>query len=177
MLDNPDQRMEDAEPPNQDVCQAAPRQAPPGRPYHEEIAPEMIDELALAIGKGLALVEVDENANPRRIIDAIARFVDEIGAKKRRLPSDAADAALALACLYGQALGRALGWGWAHVRRTRSPGIVLVSPGGRYIVGPRAIVDRALESSRGELLVEFLNRLERPTELPDSAPGRYVRIR
>lgn len=176
--ESPDARLERAEPPRQAVVEAAPfaRRTERGRPHHEPIADELLEDLHLAIGKGLALVRVDEDAEPAVIVEAIARYVDDVRAERQPLASDPTDAALALACLYGQTLGRAFGWGWAHVRCTRRPGILLVSPRARYVTGPRAVVDAALERGGSELTRHF-GRIGTRSALPESTAARYLFVR
>ncbi|MFO0565308.1 MAG: hypothetical protein U0263_06575 [Polyangiaceae bacterium] len=175
---SPDARLERAEVPRQPVVEAAAftRRRLRGRPYHEPIADDLLEDLHLAIGKGLALVQVDEDAEPEVIVEAIAACVDDVRAARQAAPTDPADAALALACLYGQAVARALGWGWAHVRCTRRPGILLVSPQARYVTGPRAVLDAAFERGGSELTDHF-GRIGNEPALPASAPGRYLLVR
>lgn len=169
---------QDAEAPRQPVVLAAPfpRRKRPGKPHHEPIADELLDDLHLAIGKGLALVRAKEDAEPAALVQALARWVDDVRAEREPPPSDALDAALALACLYGQTVARACGWGWAHVRCTRRPGILVVSPEGRWVVGPRAVIDAALERG-GDAIQRHFARVGHAQGLPASRPGRYVFVR
>ena len=169
--------MEAAEPPEQEL-QLAPalsdarrERLPKSAPYHDEIAPELADDLHLEIGKGLALAQIGEDETPERVVDAIANYLDSVR------PEDG-EARLALACAYGHQLCRRHGWAWAHVRRTKRPGIVILSPDTRWVVAPRALVDAAIDTDArgGALLSEHLERLGDPTKLPDSAPGRYTRL-
>jgi hypothetical protein len=177
MTDDPDARLQAAEPSLEPVIEAPPMSRPAGSgPYHEAIAPELVDDLQLAIGKGLALIEAEESLAALAIVEALARYVDEVLSGGKRLPSDGADAALALACLLGHAIGRELGWGWAHVRRTRSPGIVVVSPDRRYAAAPRAVIDRALSGDGGQVVRAFFARLAAPAQLPAAEAGRYLRL-
>jgi hypothetical protein len=62
------------------------------------------------------------------------------------------------------------------VRCTRRPGILLVSPQGRYATGPRAVVDAALERGGSELTQHFA-RIGAEAALPESAPARYLLVR
>lgn len=177
MSDDPDARMEAAEPPDEAVLEAPEIARPAGkRPYHEPIAPELVDDLHLAIGKGLALVEVSAGSLAEHVVDALARYVDDLLSGARTAPTDASDAALALACLYGQAVCKKFAWGWAHVRRTRSPGILVISVDGRYAMGPRAVIDRALGGDGGRAVREHFALLASPQRLPASEPGRYQRV-
>lgn len=176
MHDDPDARLDEATPPEEPLIEAAPMSRPSGTaPYHEAIAPELLDDLHLAIGKGLALVGVEERAKPTAVVEAIARWVDDVRAGARRLPADATDATLALGCLLGHTLCRELGWGWAHVRRTRQPGILVISPDRRYAAAPRSVIERALGEGGGGAVREYVEEL-RARELPESAPGRYLRL-
>jgi hypothetical protein len=168
---NDEQRMELAEPPAEPVRLAPPVERPARGPYHSELAPELEDELHLTIGKGLALIERDEHEPPGALLEAIARFVE--GARQRPL-SEAA--ALALSCLYGHVLCLKLGWGWAHLRRAKSPGIVVISPDRRYALGPRRLIDAALAESSGAALLDLARRLEEQRELPPAAAGSYLRL-
>jgi hypothetical protein len=168
---NDEERMDAAEPPEQRI-QLAPPIARPGKgPYHGELAPELEDELTLTIGKGLALLERDEDEPPEALLEAIARFVD--GAPQRAVSGDAA---LALGCLFGHQICRKLGWGWAHLRRVKSPGIVVISPDASYAFGPRKLIDAALAAGSGAALLDFVRKLEAGRDLPPTAPGRYVRL-
>jgi hypothetical protein len=167
-MDNPDARIEAAEPAADPLPQARPRRKPadPKAPYHQALEPEHEDELLLSIGQGLALIECRENESPAAIVKAIAGYVDAVHAGTRRLTRDPSDAALALACVLGQQICRELGWGWAHLRRTRAPGIVVISPDFRRCAGPRALVDAALQTAGGGRLFEqYFARLR------DSAPS------
>jgi hypothetical protein len=168
---NDEQRMDSAEPPEQPLLHAPPVERPSKGPYHTELAPELEDELHLTIGKGLALVERDEKESPDALVEALARFID--GAARRTV---SADASLALSCLYGHQLCRKLGWGWAHLRRAKSPGIVVISPDRRYAVGPRKLIDAALAGATGVALIAFVRQLEAGVDLPPAAPGRYLRL-
>src|SRR5829696_10402353 len=137
-MDDPDARIEAAEPAAEPLPQARERRpASPPEPYHQTLAAEHEDELLLSIGQGLALIECSENDSPTSIVKAIAEYVDGVQAGSRRLTRDPTDAALALACAFGQQVCRELGWGWAHLRRTRAPGIVVISPDFRLATGPR----------------------------------------
>ncbi|MBI3179556.1 MAG: hypothetical protein HYZ27_07825 [Deltaproteobacteria bacterium] len=173
---SPDARMDDAEPPREPVAEAAPftGRRRRGKPYHEPVADELLDDLHLAIGKGLALLGVSEDTEPAKVVAAIARYVDDVRAGRELRAADPAEAALALACLYGQSVALAFGYGWAHVRCTRRPGILVVSSEGRYAVGPRAVVDAAFERG-GSVVSAHFARLT--GALPASAPGRYVTLR
>lgn len=176
MPDDPDARLDAAEPPEEPLIEAAPMSRPSGSaPYHDAIAPELLDDLHLAIGKGLALVEARESSKPAAIVDAIASYIDAVKTGARRLPADVTDASLALGCLLGHMLCRELGWGWAHVRRTRQPGILVISPDQRYAAAPRSVIERALGGEGGSAVREYAERL-RAGELPDSASGRYLRL-
>ncbi len=145
-------------------------------PYHEAIDPDLVDDLALAIGKGLALVLAMEPSEPDLIIESIASYLDAVAAGTRLFPRDRTDAGLALGCLLGQALCHKLGWGFAHVRRTRRPGILVISPDRRYAAAPRAVIERAFDEGRGAIVRDYVARLQTPTDLPASSPGRYLRI-
>jgi hypothetical protein len=161
------ERMEAAEPPRQPVRFAVPSRRRPaaGKPYVAELDPDVADELCLAIGRGLGALGVDEDAPPAKIVEAIALAVDD--AELALHP----DAALALACTLGQQIARELGWEFAHLRRTRAPGIVVVSPDRRWAVGPRVVVEAG-----GDAIRALWNRLLHG-ELPASKPGRFVRLR
>jgi hypothetical protein len=167
--DDPDARMEAAEPAAGPLVVARERRKPsqPRAPYHHALDPDHEDDLLLMIGQGLALIEGRERAAPAATVTAIAAYVDGVRAGKRRLTRDATDAALALACLFGHELGRSLGWGWGHLRRTRSPGIVLIASDFRHVIRPRQVMDRAFRDGGGVLL-ELFQRLSAPSA---RAPG------
>jgi hypothetical protein len=174
--DNPDQRLEDAEPITEAVVEAAPLPRKPEKgAYHQEIAVELVDDLALCIGQGLALIGRTEREPAEQVVNVIHRFVDAVLAGNRRLTSDPSDASLALACLYGQQLGRAFGWGFAHLRRAKKPGIVVVSPDRRHVVAPRDLLDAALAGAGGQLIFEQWTRI-RDRDLPAAKPGTYLRL-
>jgi hypothetical protein len=177
------ERMESGEPPKQKLLLAQPldprrrQRLPKTAPYHDAVSPELADELHRYVGMGLALVEVDENESPAAIVQAIARYIDS---KRPSTPSgEDSDARLAIACLYGHELCRHVGWAWAHVRRARRPGIVVLSPDARYVLAPRALVDAALDTDPrgGRALRDQLELLEHPERLPKSEPGHYLRLR
>jgi hypothetical protein len=177
--------MESAEPPRQPLMLAPASDArerarlPKSAPYHDAVAPELADELHLNVGMGLALVGVVEDLPPAAIVDAIARHVDALRAQPPSADEDHSDARLALACAYGHQLCRELGWGWAHVHRTKRPGIVIVSPDTRYVVAPRALLDAALDADErgGAALRAHLELLKHPENLPSARPGVYWRLR
>jgi hypothetical protein len=177
MVDDPDRRMEEAEPPSEALCELAGSDDEPsigsGKPYHHAIAPELAEELHLYVGKGLALAGIAEDATPEQRIRGLADWIDRRRAGSASAPSDASEAALALACVFGQAVCRELGWGWAHVRRVKRPGIVVMSPDASYAIGPRGVIDKAMEHGGHELPASF-ERLR--SELPESSPGRYLRL-
>lgn len=178
-MDDPDARIEAAEAAASPLPQARARRKPADRkaPYHQALASEHEDELLLSIGQGLALVQRPETDSPRSIVKAIADYIDAVHAGSRRLPRDPTDAALALACAFGQQVCRELGWGWAHLRRTRAPGIVVISPDFRLALGPRALVDAALETAGGGRLLErYFTRLRDASPSP-SERGLYARVR
>jgi hypothetical protein len=177
-MDDPDARFEAAEAASGPLPQARARRKPtnPKAPYHQELDPDHEDELLLSIGQGLALVEREENDSPASIVKAIARYVDGVHAGTRRLTRDPTDAALALACLFGQQVCRELGWGWAHLRRTRAPGIVVISPDLRRASGPRALIDAGLQTAGGRTLEDYFARLRDATPSP-SERELYVRVR
>jgi hypothetical protein len=181
--------MESAEPPKQALLLAPPldldrrERLPKTAPYHDAIAPELADELHLYVGMGLALVQVDEDLPPATVVRAIARYIDStraaaVSERGATESEDDSDARLALACAYGHELCRQLGWAWAHVRRTKKPGIVILSPDTCYVVAPRALIDAALDTDPrgGVLLSEQLELLEHADQLPKSEPGRYLRL-
>jgi hypothetical protein len=175
-MDDPDELLESAEPPEEPVVEAPElRHRPAKGPYHASIALELVDDLHLSIGQGLALVGAREDDAPALLVEAIASYLERVFAGAARLPRDPSDGALALACLYGQALCRQLGWGWAHLRRARPPGIVVVSRDARHVTGPRAVVDQALSERSAAALRDHFRRLQGP--LPESEPGRYLRVR
>jgi hypothetical protein len=173
--DNPDQRLEDAEPIELVLEAKELAHKPEKGPYHQAIAPELVDDLALCIGQGLALVGRTEDSPPDQLVDVIARYIDAVLKKKRRLTKDPSDAALALACLYGQELARAFGWGFAHLRRAKKPGIVLVSPDRRHVAAPRDLIDAALAGGGGKLVLAQYSRI-RDRQLPVAKPRAYLRI-
>jgi len=176
-VDDPDARFESAEAPSEPVLEAPVKnlRSKPGQPHHDPIDPDLLDDLHTAIGRGLALVRLDESAAPREVVRAVARYLDDVRAGRDRLTSDPAEAVLALACLYGQAIARELGWGFAHVRCVRKPGILVISPGRHYAAAPRAVIDRALERG-GRELETYFERLSGGVALPESSPGRYRRV-
>jgi hypothetical protein len=175
MRDDPDRRMDEAGPPAQPLAEALELGEPtkPGKPYHHAIDPDLRDELHLHVGMGLALADIDESETPAARVGALARYIDRVRAGEARAASDAQRSALALACLFGEAIAHELGWGWAHLRRSRHPGIVLVSPDCRYAIGPRRVVDRALAEGGSVLLSEF-DRFRGAR--PPAAPGAYSRL-
>lgn len=175
MDDNPDQRLEDAEP-IESVLEAKELARKPEKgAYHQAIAPELVDDLALCIGQGLALIGRTEASPADKLVEAIARYIDAVLAGKRRLTKDRSDAVLALACLYGQELGRAFGWGFAHLRRAKKPGIVVVSPDRRHVVAPRDLVEAALVGGGGKLVLAQFAKI-RDRQLPAAKPGAYLRV-
>lgn len=175
-MDDPDDRMENAE--AAPVLEARPLARKPARgPYHAPIAPELVDELEISIGQGLALAEILASDAPDAIVSGIAGYLERVFRGELRLPRDPSDAALALGCLYGQALCMELGWGFAHLRRARPPGIVVVSRDTRYSTGPRAVIDEAMARRDTSVLRRHYERLRAGTDLPDSGPMRYARIR
>jgi hypothetical protein len=156
-MDDPDARVEAAEPATGPLLLALERQKPsaPRAPYHHALDPDHGDDLLLSIGQGLALIEAGERKSPEATVRATAAFVDAARAGNRRLTRDATDAALALACLFGHQICRAHAFGWGHLRRARSPGIVLISRDFRYVVRPRQLIDRAFRDGGGVLLDYF----------------------
>jgi len=173
--DDPDQRMELAEPVECVLEAESLRLKPKQGPYHQAIAGELVDELALCVGQGLALIGRGEHEPPESLIVAIASHVDDIRAGQSATSKDPTDASLALALLFGQEVARSLGWGFAHLRRVRSPGIVLVSPDRRYALGPRELMNRALEGGGGRLVLDHYERLKNGA-LPAAKPGAYLRV-
>jgi hypothetical protein len=173
-MDDPDARLEAAEPVTGPLLQAGARRKPsnPRAAYHQPLDPDHEDDLLLSIGQGLALVEARERQSPAATIRALAAYVDAVRAGSRRLTRDPTDAALALACTFGHQICRDYGWGWAHLRRARSPGIVLVSPDFRHVLRPRKLIDRAFRDG-GDVLVKCRTSLG--SELPSSA-GFYVPV-
>lgn len=173
------ERMDAAEPPEQPLHLAPPlfrtrAGRPKSGPYHDAVPPELADELHLYVGKGLALIGVDENTPAELVVDALAAYIDELGRGERAADDEQR---LALACAYGHELCRWLGWSWAHLRRAPRPGIVVMSPDRRYVTGPRAVVDACLDRDRrGARLVAHARRLRDSDELPASEPGRYLRV-
>jgi hypothetical protein len=175
-VDDPDERMENAE--AEPVLEAPPLARKPAKgPYHERIAPELVDELEISIGQGLALAGVRASDAPDAMVGGIADHLERVFRGEQRLPRDPSDAALALGCLYGHALCKTLGWGFAHLRRARPPGIVVVSRDARFVVGPRAVIDETMARRDTSALRRHYERLRAGTELPDSGPMRYQRIR
>jgi hypothetical protein len=176
-MDDPDARFEAAEPIAGPLPQAPPRRKPsnPRAPYHHALLTEHEEELALSIGQGLALIERSEADSPDALVRALAGYIDAVSAGKRRLTEDPSDAALALGCAFGQQICRGLGFGWAHLRRTRMPGIVVISPDFRFVSGPRSVVDAALASGDGELLVHHYAELREALRAP-AEPGFYRRV-
>jgi hypothetical protein len=173
--DNPDQRLDDAEP-IESVLEAKELAHKPEKgPYHQAIAPELVDDLALCIGQGLALIGQKEQSPPEHLIDMLARYIDAVLKRKRRLTKDPSDAVLALACLYGQELARAFGWGFAHLRRAKKPGIVLVSPDRRHVAAPRDLIGTALAGGGGKLVLAQY-RCIRDKKLPEAKARAYLRI-
>lgn len=176
-MDDPDARMESAEPARGPLQQARARPKPsnPRAPYHDSLDPDHVDELLLLIGQGLALIEARERASPEATIKALAAFVQRVRDGKRRMSRDPADSALALGCLFGHQVCRELAWGWGHLRRARAPGIVLISPGFRHVSGPRHQIELALERG-GDVLLEYQARLRSVTK-ERSGRDLYVRVR
>lgn len=174
--DDPDARVEAAEPVAGPLPVAPERRKPSDQraPYHHALDPDHEDDLRLMIGQGLALIEARQQSAPEATVKAIAAYVDGVRAGKKRMTSDPSDAALALACLFGHQVCRELAWGWAHLRRARSPGIVLVSPEFRHVIRPRQLVDRALREGGGVLL-EFFQRLCSASGRPQGR-GFYVPV-
>jgi hypothetical protein len=165
MMDDPDARLEAAEPAHGPLVEARerPKPADARAPYHEVLDPDHADELLLCIGQGLALIEAPERHSPEQIVKSTAAYVDAVRSGARRLTRDPSDAALALACVYGHQICRELGWGWAHLRRTRSPGIVLVSPDFAYVTRPRRQIESALRDG-GDALHQHYQRLRSLTK-------------
>src|SRR5687768_8225484 len=111
-MDDPDARFEGAEPISAELPLARPRRKPsnPRAPYHQALLPEHEEELSLAIGQGLSLIERREADPPEALVEALARFVDAVRAGKRRLTRDPSDAAFALGCAFGQQICRGIGF-------------------------------------------------------------------
>ncbi len=176
-MDDPDARFEAAEPIVGPLPQAPPRRKPsnPRAPYHHALLTEHEEELALSIGQGLALIERGEEEPPEALVRALADFIDLVAAGKRRLTQDPSDAAFSLGCAFGQQICRGLGFGWAHLRRTRAPGIVVIAADFRCVSGPRSVVDAALASGDGELLVRHYAELREALRAP-AEPGLYRRV-
>jgi len=177
-MDDPDSRLARAQPARGPLLQACARRVTSKHrgAIHDELDPEHVEHLLATIGEGLALCEVSESATPVATLRAMAKFIDRARQGKRRTPRDPDDAVLALSCLYGHQLCRELAWGWAYLRGTRTPGIVLISPGFRYVVGPRHYVEDAI-SRGGTLLLRHLERLRALTKsrTKPSAEG-YERV-
>lgn len=173
-MDDPDARLEAAEPVPGPLPQAGARRKPPDprAPYHQPLDPDHEDDLLLAIGQGLALIGASERQKPAAIVQAIDRYADAVRAGEQRLTRDPSDALLALACVFGQQLCREFGFGWGHVRRVRAPGIVLISRDCRHAVRPRQLIERALRDGGG-VLTDFFQRLGRAPARPRSG-GFYA---
>jgi hypothetical protein len=167
--DDPDARLESAEPAAGPLVLAAARRKPSDAraPYHHGLDPDHEDDLLLQIGQGLALIDARERMTPQATLKAVVTYIDAVRTQKRRLTRDPTDAALALACVFGHQLGRELGWGWAHLRRARAPGIVLVAPDFRHVIRPRQLIDRAFREG-ASVLPELVRRLSALSR----APGR-----
>ena len=165
MMDDPDARLERAEPARGPLLQACARRFSSKHEgtYHDELEPEHVDHLLVTIGEGLALCEVSESASPAKTLRAMVTFIEQARRGKRRTPREPDDAVLALACLYGHQLCRDWGWGWAYLRRARPSGIVLLSPGFRYVIGARQQIDKALDEG-GDALLRVHARLRALTQ-------------
>jgi hypothetical protein len=168
--------MQAAEPARGPLLQAAPRSKPskPRVPYHHALDPDHADDLLLSIGQGLALTEMRERHSPEATVQGIAAYVDAVRAGTKSLTRDPSDAILALACLFGHQVCREFGWGWGHLRRTRSPGIVLISPDFRHASGPRQVIESSLRDG-SDVLLQYYERLRAATNQPTER-GFYVRI-
>ena len=164
-MDDPDSRLSRSQPARGPLLQACARRVTSRHrgAVHDELDPEHVEHLLGTIGEGLALCELNENATPAASIRAMSRFIDDARQGKRRTPRDPEDAVLALACLYGHQLCRELAWGWGYLRRAPSPGIVLISPGFRYVIGPRHFVEDAIARG-GVWLLRHQQRLQRLTK-------------
>lgn len=172
-----DARIQAAEP-IELLVQARPCARPhsPRAPYHEPIALELEEDLRLSIGKGIAIAATSEHEPPEDVVRALANYIDTVRAGRVALPRDVDDAVLALGCAFGHALCRAFGYGWGHLRRTRAPGIVVISRDRSYAIGPRTFVTAALENDGGAALLDMYRRLGNPASLPRSKPGSYLRL-
>ncbi|HMJ09998.1 MAG TPA: hypothetical protein VK524_01270 [Polyangiaceae bacterium] len=175
-MHDPDARFEAATAAAGPLFQAAPRRKPsnPRAPYHHALEPDHEDELLLSIGQGLALIELGERHSVEATFHAIVRYVDSARAGNSPLTRDPTDAALALACLFGHQIGREFAWGWGHLRRARTPGIVLISPDFRHILRPRRLIDSAF-SDGGAVLLQCRERLRSAAAWHSS--GFYAQVR
>lgn len=179
-MDDPDTRLARAQPARGPLLQACARRASSKHrgAIHDELDPEHVEDLLATLGEGLALCEVGESATPAATLRAMAKFIDQARQGKRRTPRDPDDAVLALSCLYGHQLCRELAWGWSYLRRAPSPGIVLISPGFRYVVGPRHLVEDAIARGGAMLLrhQEHLRALTKSRKKPSAELYERVAI-
>lgn len=175
-MDDPDSRIDAAEPATGPLLLAAERRKPaaPRAPYHHALDPDHEDDLRLSIGQGLALIEASERKSPDATVRAMAAFIDAVRAGNRRLTRDATDAALALACLFGHQVCREHGFGWGHLRRARSPGIVLISRDFKYVVRPRQLIERAFRDG-GRVLLDYFAGLGAQAR-PPRGSGFYAPV-
>ena len=161
-MDDPDARLEAAEPAAEPLPQARERRKPsnPRAPYHQALAPEHEDELLLSIGQGLALIERRENDSPASIVKAIAG-IHRRGPRREPAAASRPHRCRARAGLRFRpaSLSRArLGLG-APAANTGA-GIVVDFTRLRLAAGPRALVDAALQTAGGgRLLEQYFERL------------------
>jgi hypothetical protein len=167
-------RMREAEKPRARLpfAPASKRRQPP---LHDRVAPELADDLARFVGKGYALLQVDETAPPKTVVEKIHTFIDDVVNGRRAIADpDEENAPLALGVLLGQQFARELGWAWAHVRLDGWASIGVIDPEGRWIVTPLATVKDALaRKPRGNTVLLGFNMLV-AGNAPPSEAGKYL---
>ena len=145
----------------------------------EPVATELAEEIAVQAQHAMVLLfpEAKKPPTPKAIAAAILEHVDAIHDGKVLLPSrQVAERCLALACLWGEAVCKELGYEWAQVRWQGGGSIGIVEPERRFALYPFPYIRRIVEDRRADNTILLLFNMLVAGNVPKAAARAYVTL-
>jgi hypothetical protein len=148
--------------------------------HDEPVAEDLAEELMAQARNAMSLLfpEPQKKApTPKATVAAILEHVDAIHAGKVRLaPREVRERCLALACLWGEAVTKQLGYEWRQVRWPGGGSIGIVEPNRRFALYPFPYIERIVEDRRADNTILLLFNMLVGGNVPKAAPNSYVTL-
>jgi hypothetical protein len=144
----------------------------------EAIAPDMLENIEGSAGEGAELADIDIEADPKTIVEAINRLV----VHEQKHPTEGVDnwddRSLSLGSLWGMQLVRQFGWQWVNVTfhdHNDAKAVGVVSPDRSLAIYPFYFIFGCLENGATSTILLAFNMLA-AGKIPPQPPREYVNV-